>query len=106
MNKDFQIIHVNTAWAKLTGYELAEIEGKTDAFLQGPKTDMNAIQTFQEGLLIGNNQNLRTVYYNKSKVAVAMKVIVVPIHGGYLDNGKAIYSWFDDSDDRLLFDLI
>ncbi len=88
MNKEFQIIHVNTAWVKLTGYELNEIEGETDEFLQGSKTNMNEIQIFREGLQIGKNQNMRIVYYNKSKEAVVMKVIVVPIHGGYLDNGK------------------
>jgi PAS domain S-box-containing protein len=40
----FKVTHVNKAWCDMCGYESEEAEGKTNAILQGPETDMAAVR--------------------------------------------------------------
>jgi PAS domain S-box-containing protein len=84
-NRLGQVIHVNTAWCRLTGYELSEVEGKTCRFLHGPETNPELIALAKEDLLNDKSHQMIVMNYRKNGEKFINKVIMVPIHGGYLD---------------------
>jgi PAS domain S-box-containing protein len=89
-----RVIHVNTAWSQLTGYELAEVEGRTCKFLQGRETNFHETVKSKEAVRQNRPFQMTVVNYKKNGERFLNKVIIVPIHGGYEDPSKFISLFF------------
>ncbi|MHB1087912.1 MAG: PAS domain-containing protein [Acidimicrobiales bacterium] len=63
---DFPIIFVNTSFERLTGYSLAEVVGRNCRFLQGPDTDLEAVQRMREALAARVACDIDLINYKKS----------------------------------------
>ena len=61
-----RIIYVNRAWMKITGYDRADIAGKTPRILQGKHTDRNLLRTLKHKLLNRELFHGQTWNYRKS----------------------------------------
>jgi PAS domain S-box-containing protein len=88
------VIHVNTAWSQLTGYELSEVEGKTCKFLQGLETNVHETAKTKQAILQNKSVQMTVVNYKKNGERFWNKVIIVPIHGGYEDTSEDIFVLF------------
>jgi diguanylate cyclase (GGDEF)-like protein/PAS domain S-box-containing protein len=60
-----QVIYVNPAFTHLTGYESAEIVGKTPSVLQGPLTDQRVMNRLRDDLTNGRTFAGTTTHYRK-----------------------------------------
>lgn len=76
------ILHVNDAWECLCGYSLAEVRGHTCHFLQGPKTDADAIASVNARVACGEGSHARVLNYKKDGAVFENSVEVVPIFDG------------------------
>lgn len=50
-----QILYVNSAFTRMTGYSVSDLLGKTPRILQGPKTDTNTLKRLREALSAGQD---------------------------------------------------
>ena len=75
-----RIVHINTAFTELTGYTLAEVEGHTPSFLQGPATDRSVIERLERTIAEGGRFEGSTVNYRKDGSAFDITWRVVPVH--------------------------
>lgn len=76
-------VWVNNAFAKRTGYDLADMIGKKPgALLQGPDTDMNTVQRLREA--IGDHRSIREELLNYTKSGEPYWVVInlTPIRDG------------------------
>jgi PAS domain S-box-containing protein len=83
-----RIIYVNRAWMKITGYDRADISGKTPRILQGKHTDRNLLKILRIKLLNREVFHGQTWNYRKSGQPFMMNWYCYAIYG---DNGKPIY---------------
>ena len=83
-----RIIYVNRAWMKITGYDRADISGKTPRILQGKHTDRNLLRTLKSKLLNREVFHGQTWNYRKSGQPFMMNWYCYAI---YADHGKPIY---------------
>lgn len=83
-----RLIHVNTAWVHLTGYEISEVEGLTCKFLQGPETDMAIVAASKSALAQNRAFEMTVTNYRKDGSAFLNQVTIVPIQGGFLESSK------------------
>lgn len=85
------IVYVNDAFTHLTGYERAEVLGKSPAFLQGPGTEREVLDRLVSDLAAGRRFEGRTVNYRKDGSPFIMNWRVVPVaSGGELTHYLAI----------------
>ena len=83
-----RIIYVNRAWMKITGYDRADIAGKTPRILQGKYTDRNLLRTLKTKLLNREVFHGQTWNYRKSGQPFIMNWYCYAI---YADHGKPTY---------------
>jgi PAS domain S-box-containing protein len=83
-----RIIYVNRAWMKTTGYDRADIGGKTPRNLQGKHTDRNLLKILRTKLLNREVFHGQTWNYRKSGQPFMMNWYCYAIYG---DNGQPIY---------------
>jgi PAS domain S-box-containing protein len=83
-----RIIYVNRAWMKITGYDRADISGKTPRILQGKHTDRNLLKVLGTKLMNREVFHGQTWNYRKSGQPFIMNWYCYAIYG---DNGKPIY---------------
>jgi PAS domain S-box-containing protein len=83
-----RIIYVNRAWMKITGYDRADISGKTPRILQGKHTDRNVLKVLKAKLLDRQVFHGQTWNYRKSGEPFRMNWFCYAIYG---DNGHPIY---------------
>src|ERR1035437_11124748 len=62
-----RIIYVNRAWMKITGYDRADISGKTPRILQGKHTDRNLLKVLGTKLMNREVFHGQTWNYRKSR---------------------------------------
>ncbi|SDG02206.1 PAS domain S-box-containing protein [Limimonas halophila] len=74
-----RIVHTNAAFTELTGYTLAEVEGHTPRFLQGPATDREVIARLERTIADGGVFEGSTVNYRKDGTAFDIAWRVVPV---------------------------
>ena len=74
------IVFANESFQQLTGYRLAEIEGRDLMFLQGPETDKAALQRFLEASEDSNGGPLQVLLYNKAGVPFWDQVTARRLH--------------------------
>ena len=61
-----QVLYVNSAWTRMTGYSLADIVGKTPRILQGPETDKKMLVRLKNALDTGKDFIARTTNYKQN----------------------------------------
>ena len=76
-----RIIYVNRAWMKMTGYDRADIGGKTPRILQGKHTDRNLLRTLKVKLLNREVFHGQTWNYRKSGQPFMMNWYCYAIYG-------------------------
>ncbi len=62
-----QIIYVNPAFTRMTGYALEEVIGKTPRILQGPKTDRSALDRLRKECAAGKIFHGEMINYRKDR---------------------------------------
>src|SRR5436305_231195 len=77
-SEDQQVIYVNRAFTRLTGYELGEIAGRNFRILQGPLTSSAAKTRIRKAITdrVAIHQDL--VNYKKSGEAFWNRMVLVP----------------------------
>jgi PAS domain S-box-containing protein len=87
-----EILFVNPAFCKMTGYSLAEILHKTPRILQGPKSDRAMLQSLREALDRGEAFSGETINYRKdgSEYCVEWDITPVRTAGGEISHFLSI----------------
>jgi PAS domain S-box-containing protein len=60
------IVYVNDAFTRQTGYTAQEALGRTPSFLQGPKTQRDALDRIAHALALGEPVRVEVINYNKA----------------------------------------
>lgn len=74
-----QIIFVNPAFTRITGYTADEVRGKTPRLLHGPKTDRAILDRMRQALYHRQTFQAETVNYRKDGTEFIMEWYVAPI---------------------------
>ncbi|HEY7184206.1 MAG TPA: PAS domain S-box protein, partial [Blastocatellia bacterium] len=75
-----QIVYVNPAFTKMTGYTPEEVIGKTPRILQGPKTDRAVLARLREDCKAGKVFHGEAVNYRKDGSEFCLEWSVWPVH--------------------------
>lgn len=79
------ILYANEAFKTLTGYDPAEVIGKTPQILQGDATDKKTIGRLASVLQSGDKFEGRAINYRKDGTAFIMHWRVLPVNIGHGD---------------------
>jgi diguanylate cyclase (GGDEF)-like protein/PAS domain S-box-containing protein len=81
----YEIVYVNNAFTKLTGYSSEESIGKTPKMLQGKRTSVSTRNKIDASL--NNMQPIRECIYNYSKTGAGfwLDINIVPLYSSYGD---------------------
>ena len=74
-----QIVYVNLAFTKMTGYALEDVIGKTPHILQGPKTNRAVISQFCKDCVTGKVFYGETINYRKDRSEIFLDWHVGPV---------------------------
>ncbi len=74
-----QIVFVNPAFSKMTGYSSQEVIGKTPRILQGAKTDRTILQQIRDQLTHGEEFHGETINYRKDGSEFFLEWHIAPI---------------------------
>jgi PAS domain S-box-containing protein len=74
-----QILYVNEAFTKMTGYTAEEVMGKTPRILQGPKTDKEELKRLKECLQQWQPCEITVINYKKNGDEFWINFSVVPV---------------------------
>jgi PAS domain S-box-containing protein len=80
-----QILFVNPAFTKMTGYTAEEVMGRTPRILQGPRTDRAVRRRLREDLAAGRESYGETINYRKDRTPFPVAWHITPVrdeHGG------------------------
>lgn len=77
----YPIVFVNPAFCKLTGYDAAEMMGKSPSILQGPDTDPVVLARLKEDLNAGELFYGKAINYRKDGSTFMMEWKIAPIRG-------------------------
>jgi PAS domain S-box-containing protein len=83
-----EIIFVNPAFTKLTGYSAKEVIGKTPRIFQGPKTKRKILDGVRAQLAKGEESHFDVVNYRKDGSEFILSGNISPIRG---ENGKVTH---------------
>lgn len=83
-----KIVYANKAFKKLTGYEPAEVLGKTPRILQGSGTDKKVIDRLSLALKTGGKFEGKAINYKKDGTPFIMYWRVLPVK-----SGREIVAW-------------
>jgi PAS domain S-box-containing protein len=100
-----QILYVNSAFTRMTGYTLEEVVGKTPRILQGPKTDRSVLNQLRRDCAAGKPSHGEVINYRKdgSEFNVEWKVCPVRDKRGEITHFVATVSDITDRVDEKLF---
>ena len=76
---DHRIVYVNSAFARITGYELAEAIGRNPRFLQGAGTSQATRVGLREAIAKGQPAQAEILNYRKSGEPYWVDVSIVPV---------------------------
>lgn len=85
---DNPIIFSNAAFARMTGYTMAEIVGSNCRFLQGPETDEAAIAQVREAIAERREVSVDILNYRKNGSTFWNALFVSPVYG---KDGQLLY---------------
>ncbi|MBA4053872.1 MAG: hypothetical protein C0490_04095 [Marivirga sp.] len=74
-----KIVYVNNAFTKMTGYESAEVIGKTPRILQGEKSDRSQLDKVTAALLAGEHVEVEIINYKKNREQFWNNFTIVPV---------------------------
>ncbi|MGI9608109.1 MAG: PAS domain-containing sensor histidine kinase [Acidimicrobiales bacterium] len=74
-----QIVYVNTAFTKMTGYSAAELIGQTPRLLQGPGTDRETLDSLRSQLEAGNDFVGRATNYRRDGTAFELEWVIIHV---------------------------
>lgn len=74
-----EIVYVNPAFSRLTGYSREEAVGRNPHFLQGPDTDADARASLREAVAQGRQGHEEIVNYRKNGSTYWVELSVVPV---------------------------
>ncbi|EIE21789.1 hypothetical protein COCSUDRAFT_17195 [Coccomyxa subellipsoidea C-169] len=77
---DMPLIYANEAFARITGYSVAESLGKNCRFLQGPGTDEAPLEELRRATRQGQACVVQLMNYRKNGDAFVNYLSVTPIH--------------------------
>lgn len=83
-----KVIYANKAFKQLTGYDPAEVIGKTPRILQGAATDKKVIDRLTAALKSGRKFDGKAINYRKDGTPFIMHWRVLPIK-----RGRNIEAW-------------
>jgi len=75
----FRITHANAAWCDMCGYSLEEIEGATNALLQGPDTDLSVVADLMRSVRRSEPAIGTVVNYKKGGERFVNQVQIEPL---------------------------
>lgn len=78
---DLPLVWVNPAFEQLTGYSIADVEGRNCRLLQGPDTDRAATTRIREALVAGRPVTETLLNYRKDGSTWWNQVTITPVHG-------------------------
>ncbi|TNE45704.1 MAG: PAS domain-containing protein [Deltaproteobacteria bacterium] len=76
---DMPIIYVNRAFSEITGYAREEVLGRNCRFLQGPKTDPEAVRRIQTIIQQGKRGTVELLNYTKAGCLFWNRLALVPV---------------------------
>lgn len=74
-----EIIYVNDAYTKMTGYDRSEVIGKTPRILQGVNTDRNELNKLRQAIEDGRPCEVEIINYKKSGEEFWTSVSISPV---------------------------
>jgi diguanylate cyclase (GGDEF)-like protein/PAS domain S-box-containing protein len=74
-----EVVYVNAAFTRLTGYTPEEVLGKTPRILQGPKTDSETRQRIRDALVLGQPVRVEILNYTKTGAEYWLDLSIVPL---------------------------
>ncbi len=74
-----EIIYVNEAVTRISGYEAEELIGKTPRILQGPSTSRETLKELKETLLKGRSYKGELRNYTKDGIVYWLDISIVPV---------------------------
>lgn len=77
-----EIIYVNRAFEKMTGYKAAEVMGKTPRILQGDNSESDQLQMLREAVRYKKSVNVDVINYNKNGGQYWVNISLSPIFDG------------------------
>jgi PAS domain S-box-containing protein len=83
-----QIVYVNPAFTKMTGYALEDVIGKTPHILQGPKTNRSVIRQLCKDCVTGKVFYGETINYRKDRSEIYLEWHVGPVRN---ERGEVTY---------------
>lgn len=78
-----EIVYVNDAFCRLTGYCRDDVLGKSPKILQGPKTSAETRKTIRSGLLRGEAVRVEILNYSKDGKEYWLDLNIVPLRNIY-----------------------
>ncbi|MCJ2086707.1 PAS domain-containing protein [Methylobacterium sp. E-005] len=97
------IVYANPAFTKLSGYDAAEVVGRSPRFLQGPATDRAALDRTRAALKAGEAFQGEALNYRKDGTTYQVEWLITPVR----DAGGRITNWVSaqrDVTDRRAFE--
>lgn len=85
---DTPIVYVNDAFTDLTGYQAADVVGKSPKILQGPETDQKVLDRLRDDLAAGRAFQGEAINYRSDCSTFAMFWRVFPVND---EDGKPVY---------------
>lgn len=83
-----EILYVNTAFTKMTGYAAADLIGKTPRILQGPLSDRSQLDRLKAELTAGNDFIARTTNYHRDGSAFELEWVITHLRD---DHGRTTH---------------
>jgi len=75
----YRIVHVNTAWTRLSGFSSSEAIGKTCKIMQGPDTERDALGELHALLRERKPARVRLTNYTKARVPFVFDLTITPL---------------------------
>lgn len=76
----YKIMHANKPWCEMCGYTMEEVEGLTNAILQGPETDMVLVNELMSSVKRGQSGSATVVNYKKGGVRFVNQIALTPVY--------------------------
>lgn len=74
-----KIVYINEAFTQMTGYTMAELEGKSSAIFRGPKTNQQVLDIIRQSLAKNQPIKAEMINYTKTGKAFWVEINIVPI---------------------------
>ncbi|MFO1321665.1 MAG: EAL domain-containing protein [Burkholderiales bacterium] len=75
-----EIVYVNAAFSRMTGYSRDEALGRNPRFLQGIETSVEARATLREAIEAARQGHLEVINYRKNGTSYWVELSIVPVH--------------------------